>query len=167
MHADGISGGLVQHTVQLGLVQRPGSQRGDAAFGGGAQLVGSQTGALHPQPPGEPRAADRVGDRPEVPGGHHVDGGAHEGRLDDSAPMQGPVEVAAAEAVETRPQADVRRRRVLRLDATHPFHRHRQAAAVPVQQSLPREHRPVQLALREDTRVAHPGTVVSRADDLG
>src|SRR5439155_23660648 len=55
----------------------------------------------------------------EVPGRDEMDGDAHQGRLDDAPALERAGQVLAREAVETRPQADVARRRVLGLQPAH------------------------------------------------
>ena len=94
--------------------------------------------------------ADPDGERPVVARRHEVDRAAHERRLNDRAPLERAVERVALEAVEARPEADVRVRRVLVLDAADPLERAWDREARSLEQQLPREQRAVQLALRED-----------------
>ncbi len=74
-------------------------------------------------------------------------------------------ESVALEALEARPQADVRIRRVLILDAADPLERTRDREARPLEQELAREQRPVQLALREDTFRHRANVLDGRARD--
>ena len=62
--------------------------------------------------------------RPQVEvvrGADHVERRAHERALDDGPLRERAVEVRGLEPGQTRPEPDVRRRRLLRLEATDPF----------------------------------------------
>ena len=61
------------------------------------------------------------------------------------------VSAGAREPVEPRPQPDVHRRRVLRLDPADALERARDRHPAPLEQQLPREQGPVQLTLGEDS----------------
>ena len=67
-------------------------------------------------PPRALVACDRDREGPEVPFRDDVDRRAHERRLHRLPPLERSGEVAEREAVEPRPEADVRRRCVLRLE---------------------------------------------------
>ena len=59
-------------------------------------------------------------------------------------------EVVALEAREARPQPDVHRRRVLRLQAAHALEHARRCEVAALEQQLAGEQRPVEVALAED-----------------
>jgi hypothetical protein len=104
---------------------------------------------VHALPPGTLVAGDRDGEGPEVALRDDVDRRAHQRRLHDLPPLQRPREVTQGEPVEPRPEADVRGRRVLRLQAADSLERprHRQPGAL--EQELPRQQRAVQAALAQ------------------
>ena len=104
---------------------------------------------LHAQPPVALRIANRDRERPVVAARDDVDRRAHERRLDDRPALERPREIVAAEALEARPQPDVRVRRVLILDPADPLERARDRYAHALEQELASEQRSVQLALRE------------------
>jgi hypothetical protein len=79
-----------------------------------------------------------------------MDGHAHQRGLHDRAPFQRARELVALKAGQSRPQADVHRRRVLRLHPADPFERARERFAPACQQQLPLEQRAVELALTHD-----------------
>src|SRR5215472_14718369 len=96
-----------------------------------------------------------------------MDGSAQDRRLDERPASQRPRQRLALEPLEARPERDVRRRRVLRLDAAHPLDRPRQRQARALEQQLSRQHRTVELALREDSlRVRHGRQATVPAVDL-
>ena len=64
----------------------------------------------------------RDGERPVVGRRHHVDRGAHDGRLDDGPILERPGQLRS-EVLEPAPQPDVARRGVLRLQAADRFER--------------------------------------------
>jgi hypothetical protein len=68
-----------------------------------------------------------------------MDREAHQRALDDGAPLERAIERVALEPVEPRPQSDVHRRRVLRLDAADPLERLRQAVSLALEEELARE----------------------------
>ena len=92
-------------------------------------------------------------ERPVVAARDEVDRGPHQRRLDDRPPLERARECVALEPVQPRPQADVHRGRVLRLDPADPLERPRDRRPRPLQQVLAGEEGPVQVALRERTRL--------------
>ncbi len=105
---------------------------------------------VHAEPPRAPRLADRHGERPVVGLRHEVDRGAEQRRLDDRAPLESTRQRRPLEPVQPAPEADVHRRRVLRLDAADPLERSWDRRPTALEQQLPREQGSVQLKLRED-----------------
>ena len=89
----------------------------------------------------------RDGERPVVGRRHHVDGGAHDGRLDDGPVLQRPGQLRPAEVLEPAPRADVAGRGVLRLEAGDRFERLGQRQTGPLEEELPGEERAVEAAL--------------------
>jgi hypothetical protein len=78
-----------------------------------------------------------------------MDRRAEQRSLDDRPSLERPRERVALEAVEPRPQPDVHRRRVLRLDTPDPPERLRQRVPGALEQQLAGEQRPVELLLAE------------------
>ena len=70
---------------KLVLAKGAAPESGLGRLRGRAQRLRSLAAALHPQVPGEPRSADRVGQRPEVGRRDEVDRGAHQRRLHHGA----------------------------------------------------------------------------------
>ena len=103
------------------------------------------------QPPFATGFPDRHLERPVVPRRHQVDGLPHERAHDDDPPLQGPGQIITPEAFEPGPEAHVHRRRVLGLQASHPFQRPRQWSPDPLEEHLASQQGPVQLPLREDS----------------
>jgi hypothetical protein len=101
-------------------------------------------------PPLAPRRARRQRERPVVARGDRVDRHAHERRLDDRAPLERARQRTALELRHPRPQPDVHRRRVLRLQAADSGDRLRDWGGRGLEQPLAREHRAVELARAED-----------------
>ena len=64
---------------------------------------------------------DRDHERPVVAARDDVDRVAHQRRLDEGTPFESTRHRLPLQAVDPRPEADIRRRRVLRLDAAHPL----------------------------------------------
>jgi hypothetical protein len=79
-----------------------------------------------------------------------VDGRAHERALNGPLPLERAGEIAELEGVDHRPEPDVRRGRVLRLQAADPLERSTERHSRALEQELAREQRPVQPARRED-----------------
>jgi hypothetical protein len=79
-----------------------------------------------------------------------VDRRAHERSLHDLAPLERARERISLEAGDARPQPDVHRRRVLRLECPHPLERLRQGELLALEQQLAGEQRPVQRPLAEE-----------------
>ena len=82
----------------------------------------------------------------------------HHGRLDDGGARELALERLAPEARRARPDADVRRRRPLRLHPDQALDHRRRREPLPLQQELTRERRAVQLAQREDA-LGHASTL--------
>jgi hypothetical protein len=75
-----------------------------------------------------------------------VDRHPHERRLDDRPSLERARKGVALEAVEPRPQPDVHRRRVLRLQPTDALQGTGQRHAQPLEQQLARQQGAVELA---------------------
>src|SRR5262249_44231418 len=95
---------------------------------------------------------DREG--PVVPGGDEMDRSSHQRSLYDGAAVQRTGERGTLEGGEPRPQPDVHRGRVLRLDPADAFEGARDRKGRPLEQELPRQHRSVQLTRRELSHAA-------------
>jgi hypothetical protein len=106
--------------------------------------------AMRPPPPGLARRADAVGEEPVVPVRHDVDGGAHERALDRAPALEGTRQLGEGEPLEPRPQRDVGRRRVLRLQPADLLERACERQPRALKQKLAREERAVQVARGED-----------------
>ncbi len=106
-----------------------------------------------------PRIATASGQK--SPLGDDVDRRAHERRLHDRAPFERARQVITPEAVEARPEPDVRVRGVLVLDPADALERARDRERRAFEQELAREQRAVQLALREDS-LGHAATLADR-----
>ena len=107
-----------------------------------------------------PPQACRV--RPVLPGGDEVDGRPHQRPLDDRSALESARQLLAAEALETRPQPDVRVRRVLVLDAAQALECAGNGQRRAFEEQLPGEQRPVQLPLGEHA-LAHGRNASSRS----
>ena len=108
-----------------------------------------RVGLRRPQPRRAARLPHGDGERPVVLARDEVDRAAHQRGLDDAAVLQRAREVVAREAVEARPQADVHRRRVLRLHTRHPLEEARDRVRGPLEEALAREEGAVERALRQ------------------
>ena len=73
----------------------------------------------------------------------------HHRGLDDAPALEPAGHRVTLEPVDPRPEADVHRGRVLRLKPAHPLEHPRKRSAHALEQHLPREERPVQLAFRQ------------------
>ena len=93
--------------------------------------------------------AQRDGERPVVALRDEVDRRSHERAPDDAPPLERAGERVALQALDTRPEPDIHRRRVLRLEPAHALEHAWQGRAHSLEQQLPREQRPVQLPLGE------------------
>src|SRR5215213_1077115 len=82
----------------------------------------------------------------------------HHGGLEDGASRELALERLAPEARRARPDADVRRRRPLRLHSDQALDHRLRQESLPLEQQLPGERRAVQLAQREDT-LGHAATL--------
>ena len=98
---------------------RPLGEKAAQSFGRAPQPA--FVGALHAPRPSPPLFADRDRERPVVAPRDDVDRAAHQRRLHERPPLERAGHGLALEAVDPRPEADVGRRRVLRLDAAHPL----------------------------------------------
>src|SRR4051794_28663536 len=81
-----------------------------------------------------------------------ADRAAHQRGLDDAAVLERAGEVGALEPLQARPQPDVHRGRVLRLQAGHLLEQARDGERLPLQQALPREEGSVECAWRQIER---------------
>ena len=88
--------------------------------------------------------------RSEVRGRHQVEGRPHQRALDELPLDYRAVEVGELEPGEARPEADVRRCRLLGLQATDPFHRPDDVDIGRLEEQLPRQHRPAEPAGADD-----------------
>ena len=79
-----------------------------------------------------------------------MQGDPKEGRLDGTPLLERSCELLLLEAVQARPQGDVGRRGVLSLQGAQTLDRARDGESAALQEHLPMEERPVQLAQRED-----------------
>ena len=111
--------------------------------------------------PGEVRLAHRRADKRIVARGDEMQRPSHHRRLHDRGPPEQALERLAPEARRPRPDADVRRRRPLRLHPDQALDHRLRREPLPLQQELPRERRPVQLAQREDA-LGHRGRTLFR-----
>jgi beta-lactam-binding protein with PASTA domain len=85
-----------------------------------------------------------------------VDRHPHQRPLYDRAPLERAREVVALESGQARPEPDVRRGRVLRLDSAHALEGPWERELGALEQQLPREERAVQLPFRQHP-LGHPG----------
>ena len=80
-----------------------------------------------------------------------MDRRAHQRPLDDAAALERTGQLVALEAFDARPEADVHRRRVLRLDPADPVERLRNRRFRALEEQLPGQEGAIQLALGEHT----------------
>ena len=92
--------------------------------------------------------------REVVLGAHEVERRAHERGLHDAPASDGAHEVIGAEALDARPEPEVRGRRPLRLEPSRPLERLRHRERTTCEQELARERRPVQLAKRQQAHAS-------------
>jgi hypothetical protein len=132
---------------QLGASQRPPTDRAadscDQLISVGRRLP---VDLLRPVPPGRAHGRDH---RVVVAGRDGVDRAAHQRALHDASLLVRPGQVVALETLDARPQADVRIRRVLVLDADQLVEDGRDRQGRPLQEELAREEGPIQAALTE------------------
>jgi hypothetical protein len=109
-------------------------------------------------PLGAPAAhrSPRASSRPWRPGGRR----AHQGALDDRAALQGAIQLYSLESLHPRPETDVHRRRILRLQRAHPVEDLRQRRRDALQQHLACEQGPVELPLGQYPASRHLGRAV-------
>jgi hypothetical protein len=81
-----------------------------------------------------------------------VDRRPHHRPLDDAPLHERTGQLIAFEPLEARPEPDVHRRGVLRLDPADPFQGAGERRLRALEQQLPPEQRPVQFPLRERAR---------------
>src|SRR5882672_10962814 len=93
------------------------------------------------------RDPDPSGEQGIVVTGDHVDRGPHQGPLNDAATLEGLRQLVALEPGDTRPEPDVSRGRILRLQTTHALECPRERKVDALEQQLPPQERPVQLPL--------------------
>ena len=106
--------------------------------------------AVRADPPLLPRRADPGSEVPVVPWRDDVDGRAHERPLHCTPPLERTREIAEREALEHRPEADVRRRGVLGLQTGDPLERAPDRDPGAGEKELAGEDGPVQRPRRED-----------------
>jgi hypothetical protein len=153
--ADAVPRGRVrlEDAVQLGLRQR--AVREVRPGLADSRLDLPPIGLVGFDPLLAPPAPDPDDERPVVALGDEMDRRPHQRPLDDGLPAQRAGELVPLEALEPRPEPDVRRGRVLRLDPADPFQRAGQRRLRPLEQELPREQRPVQLPFGERPKLGH------------
>jgi hypothetical protein len=123
--------------------------------------------AVRAQPPRLARGAASLREEPEVPRRDDVDGRAHQRGLDGAPALERAREILETEALEARPEPDVPRRRVLRLQAGDLLERPAEGQARPFEEQLTCEQRAVQVARREDALArppAHSSSSLSAAE---
>lgn len=128
----------VVHLEPLHQIPAPARPYGEERACPGRNLgdrLGGDLAAVGAQPPLPPCLAHAGDEERVVARRDGVDGGPHDGALD--------------EPLQSRPQADVARRRILRLQAAEALDRLHRAHAAAFEQQLAGEHRPVQLPLAE------------------
>ena len=144
---------LADQLLDLAAPQRaPGEPRAQPARRG-AHVARAEAVAVGLQPPVAARALDGERQRPVVARGDEVDRRAHQRPLHDAAALQRARQRVALEALQPRPQPDVHRRRVLRLQAAHALERPRDRERRALEQHLAGEQRAVELALGQDARL--------------
>ena len=82
---------------------------------------------------------------------------AHQAGLDEPALLEGPCHLRGVEALEPRPQGEVRGGGLLRLEPADRRRRIDDVEPAPVEQVLAREGRPVQRVARQDGSVGSEG----------
>jgi hypothetical protein len=75
---------------------------------------------------------------------------AHQRGLDDRTLAEGPIEPGRVEVDEPRPEREIRRRRLLRLEPAERLDGRGRVEVGPLEEQLPRQRRPVDRAIRED-----------------
>ncbi len=130
-----------EERAYLGAGARLAAERADGVVQAVAEIgrVGSK-----------PRRFADGGAEPRVVGERHeMDRPAHEHGADDPVREQCALERLSPEALDARPEADVRCRSPLRLQAGDALDRRHDPEPAPLQEELPRERRAVQLAERQ------------------
>ncbi len=107
-------------------------------------------------PPATPGVADGQRKRPVVARGDEVDGRAHQRPLRHRSPLERPRQPGALEALDPRPEPDVHRRGVLRLEAGHALERPGQGERFPPEEQLAGEQSAIQLTPRERPLLGQP-----------
>ena len=135
-----------EQPYQLGLAGRPaGEPLGDQG-GGRLHVDPLQVAPDGPGPPLPAGGPDGLGERRVVGGRDDVDGDPEQGRLDRPPVLEGPGQVVTAEVAQPRPQADVRRRGVLGLEAGDLLQRLGEGVAGALEEELAGQQGPVELA---------------------
>jgi hypothetical protein len=131
----------------------------------GPHLVGQAFDLVHGRltlrRAGEPLAEYRTGDQrkwPVVIARHQVDRPAQQCPLHYGALRERGGQLVAVELAHARPQADIHRRRVLRLNATHLFQDARDRQAERLEQPLPGQQSAVELALGDHGTILPGGS---------
>ena len=96
-------------------------------------------------PVGDPRDGTRRAERRVVARGHEMERSAHHGRLDDGPLLECALEIGDGEARESRPQRDIWRIRVLRLEPGEPADRGRGVLGGAFEERLAQQCRSVEL----------------------
>ena len=136
---------------------RPASASSASSTGSSGHAAKSAAGST-PRPATRPRwdsmCADSMnGNRSRV---DDVQRPAHDAGLDDRAVTESVRELLLAKARATRPERDVRRRCVLRLQRDEPRDHVEQGTAGSLEQQLPEQERAIQLAARERLKGSRP-----------
>jgi hypothetical protein len=139
---------VAERLRDLGVAARPVGQESTHALGRPLQLA--IVVALHAPRPRLPLLAQGEHQRPEVATRDDVDRVSHQRRLHEAAPLERAGQRVALEALQPRPEPDVRGGRVLRLEAADLLHGARQRQRLALEQELAGQQRAVQVASGED-----------------
>ena len=138
-----------EQRVDLAAVPRASGKRGLELLLHELEVGRGLVPAPRPEPPLAARRADARCEGPVVPRGDDVDRRAHERALHRVLALECSCEGVALEPVEHRPEPDVRRRRVLRLEPGDTLECPAERELRPGEQQLAREERPVEPPRRE------------------
>ena len=94
-----------------------------------------------------------------------MDGRAHQRPLDDAAALERTGQLVALEAFDARPEADVHRRRVLRLNPADPVEGLGNGRLRAFEEQLPSQEGAVQLAFGEHT-LAHGAKIAAACSTM-
>jgi hypothetical protein len=114
---------LAKQSIELLPVPRPSGELAPELGGDCVEVDASVLAAVRAEPPLLTRWPDPGGEVPVVARRDDVDGRAHERPLHCTPPLERTREIAEREALEHRPETDVRRRGVLGLQTGDPLER--------------------------------------------